>query len=128
MVSWFCKKKKASQRIRCIKDSVFSISRITAPLRVERSINLFYSSSRSFYFSFHHASRALSRMSYQVKDFSYSTKNIPLASKSKYLQILIEKTESLIHRMRWKTFFFLYHTVKITTNRNTEKPLYNRRF
>ena len=46
-------------------------------------------------------------MNYQVKDFSYSTKNIPLASKSKYLQTLIEKTESLIHRMRWKAFFFL---------------------
>ena len=46
-------------------------------------------------------------MNYQVKDFSYSTKNIPLASKSKYLQTLIAKTESLIHRMRWKAFFFL---------------------
>ena len=48
-------------------------------------------------------------MNYQVKDFSYSTKNIPLASKSKYLQTLIEKTESLIHRMRWKAFFFLHN-------------------
>ena len=46
-------------------------------------------------------------MNYQVKDFGYSTKNILLASKSKYLQTLIEKTESLIHRMRWKAFFFL---------------------
>ena len=59
-------------------------------------------------------------MNYQVKDFSYSTKNIPLASKSKYLQTLIEKTESLIHRMRWKAFFFLHNH---DTNSN-EKETY----
>ena len=52
-------------------------------------------------------SRALSRMNFPVKDFGYSTKNIPLASKSSFLQNLIGKTESLIHRMRWKALFFL---------------------
>ena len=46
-------------------------------------------------------------MNFQVKDFEYSTKNIPLASKTAYLQALIAKTESLIQRMRWKAFFFL---------------------
>ena len=46
-------------------------------------------------------------MNFQVKDFEYSTKNIPLASKNAYLQVLIAKTESLIQRMRWKAFFFL---------------------
>ena len=46
-------------------------------------------------------------MNYQVTDFGYSTKNIPLASKSKYLQTLIDRTQSLKHRMRWKAFFFL---------------------
>ena len=59
-------------------------------------------------------------MNYQAKDFSYSTKNIPLASKSKYLQTLIKKTESLIHRMRWKAFFFLHNH---DTNSN-EKETY----
>ena len=59
-------------------------------------------------------------MNYQVKDFSYSTKNIPLASKSKYLQTLIEKTESLIHRMCWKAFFFSHNH---DTNSN-EKETY----
>jgi len=46
-------------------------------------------------------------MNFQVKDFEYSTKNIPLANKNTFLQKLIEKTESLIQRMRWKAFFFL---------------------
>lgn len=46
-------------------------------------------------------------MNFQVKDFEYSTKNIPLASKNTFFQRLIEKTESLIQRMRWKAFFFL---------------------
>ena len=46
-------------------------------------------------------------MNFQVKDFEYSTKNIPLASKNAYLQVLIAKTESLIQRMRCKAFFFL---------------------
>lgn len=46
-------------------------------------------------------------MNFQVKDFEYSTKNIPLAPKNAYLQALIAKTESLIQRMRWKAFFFL---------------------
>jgi len=58
-------------------------------------------------------------MNYQVKDFGYSTKNIPLASKSKYLQTLIEKTESLIHRMRWKAFFFLRNQDIATTDKET---------
>ena len=46
-------------------------------------------------------------MNFQVKDFEHSTKNIPLASKNTFLQRLIEKTESLIQRMRWRAFFFL---------------------
>ena len=59
-------------------------------------------------------------MNCQVKDFSYSTKNIPLASKSKYLLTLIEKTESLIHRMHWRAFFILQNH---NTNSN-EKGTY----
>ena len=39
--------------------------------------------------------------------FDYSTKNIPNASRSAYLKWLIEKTELLLKRVRWKSFFFL---------------------
>ena len=46
-------------------------------------------------------------MNGQVKDYEYSTKNIPLASKNAYLQVPSAKTESLIQRMHWKAFFFL---------------------
>ena len=54
-------------------------------------------------------------MNFRVKDFEYSTKNIPLASKNTYLQALIGKTESLIQRMRWKAFFFLNKNTNDTT-------------
>ena len=37
----------------------------------------------------------------------YSTKNIPLPSRSDYLHRLIEKTEQFLRRMRWKAHFFL---------------------
>ena len=39
-------------------------------------------------------------------NFSYSTKNIPVAPKSSYLKCLIDKTESFIRRLRWKCFFY----------------------
>ena len=58
-------------------------------------------------------------MNLQVKDFEYSTKNIPLASKSTFLQKLIEKTESLIQRMRWKAFFFLNNQDTDDTTKET---------
>ena len=38
--------------------------------------------------------------------FNYSMKNIPIPPRNSYLKKLIEKTESLIKRMRWKAFFF----------------------
>ena len=38
--------------------------------------------------------------------FKYSMKNIPIPSRNSYLKKLIEKTESVIKRMRWKAFFF----------------------
>ena len=34
-------------------------------------------------------------------NISYSTKNIPLQSRSDYLQRLIEKTEQFLRRIRW---------------------------
>ena len=40
-------------------------------------------------------------------NLGYSTKNIPLASNKSYKIKLIEKTEALIKRMRWKAIFFL---------------------
>ena len=56
-------------------------------------------------------------MNFQVKDFQYSTKNIPLACKTAFRQRLIAKTESLIQRTRWKAFFFLNtNTDDATTN------------
>ena len=33
-------------------------------------------------------------------------KNIPIPPRNSYLKKLIEKTESVIKRMRWKAFFF----------------------
>ena len=39
--------------------------------------------------------------------FDYSTKNIPLPSEQDYNRKLIEKTEHLCRRMRWKAYFFL---------------------
>ena len=39
--------------------------------------------------------------------FDHSTKNIPLPSEKDYKRTLIEKTEHLCRRMRWKAFFYL---------------------
>ena len=39
--------------------------------------------------------------------FDHSTKDIPLPSEPEYKRKLIEKTEHLCKRMRWKAFFFL---------------------
>ena len=39
--------------------------------------------------------------------FDYSTKNIPLPSESDYNRKLIDKTEHLCRRMRWKAYFYL---------------------
>ena len=37
----------------------------------------------------------------------YSRKNIPIPAADEYRRKLIEMTESVIKRMRWKAFFFL---------------------
>ena len=42
--------------------------------------------------------------------FDHSTRNIPLPSENDYKRTLIEKTEMLRRRMRWKAFFFLNPT------------------
>ena len=39
--------------------------------------------------------------------FSYSTKNIPVASRKQYIRQLIDKTEQFLCRMRWKAYHFL---------------------
>ena len=39
-------------------------------------------------------------------NFQYSTKNIPIASKTTYKKSFIEKTENFLKRMRWKAFYF----------------------
>ena len=35
-------------------------------------------------------------------------KNIGIPAKNQYLRSLINKTENVVHRMRWKAHFFLY--------------------
>ena len=40
------------------------------------------------------------------KSLDYSPKNMPIPGKDSYLKALIDKTENLIRRMRWKVFFF----------------------
>ena len=40
------------------------------------------------------------------KNLGYSSKNIPIPSRSAYLKMLMEKVESFIKRMRWKAYFF----------------------
>lgn len=44
--------------------------------------------------------------------FEYSTLNIPIPSEKDYLRKLIEKTEHLCRRMRWKAYFFLNPNAK----------------
>ena len=37
----------------------------------------------------------------------YSTKNIPTCSQKKYIKAFINKTETFVKNLRWRTFFFL---------------------
>ena len=45
-------------------------------------------------------------------------KNIPIPNNREYTKRLIEKTESVIKRMRWKAFFYL-HPENSTTQKET---------
>lgn len=47
-------------------------------------------------------------------------KNIPIPSRSTYIKKLIEKTESVIKRIRWKAFFFEQNKVKNKTSRDID--------
>ena len=52
---------------------------------------------------------------------SHSFKDIPIPPKKEYLIRLLEKTENLIERMRWKAFFYLQPkdpTKKMNTKNN----------
>ena len=40
-------------------------------------------------------------------NLGYSTKNIPLPSRSEYMKRFIEKTEHFVRRLRWKAYHFL---------------------
>ena len=40
-------------------------------------------------------------------NLGYSTKNMPLPSKSEYMKRFIQKTEHFLRRMRWKAYYFL---------------------
>ena len=48
-------------------------------------------------------------------------KNIPIPSRNTYIKKLIEKTESVIKRIRWKAFFFEQNKDKNKTNRDSDK-------
>lgn len=47
-------------------------------------------------------------------NLGYSTKNIPLTSKSEYMKNFIEKTEHFLRRMHWKAYHFLNPTESLT--------------
>ena len=47
-------------------------------------------------------------------NLGYSTKNIPLPSRSEYVKNFIEKTEHFLRRMRWKAYHFLNPTESTT--------------
>ena len=51
-------------------------------------------------------------------NFGYSMKNIPLPSNKEYTKRLIDKTESVIKRMRWKAYFYLHPEKKSDQNEN----------
>ena len=56
-------------------------------------------------------------------NLNYSLKNIPILIKSSYQLKLIDKIESVIKRMKWKTLFFLRgnsNTNKAKNNDTTE--------
>ena len=61
----------------------------------------------------------------EATQFGYSTKNIPIPSENDYKKTLIEKTEHLCKRMRWKAHFFLNpenkHDKKETYGFNSKK-------
>ena len=45
-------------------------------------------------------------MIFDKVNLGYSTKNIPIPNKNRYLKEMISKLESFIKRLRWKAFFF----------------------
>ena len=51
-------------------------------------------------------------------DFGYSLKNVPLPSKDSYKYKLIENTEQLLKRMRWKAFFYDRDNTSKYNNKN----------
>ena len=51
-------------------------------------------------------------------NLGYSTKNIPVAPNNEYLKRLIEMTEHLTRRMRWKAFFHLNPDARTNNQQN----------
>jgi len=51
-------------------------------------------------------------------NYNYSLKNIPIQSKNSYTKSMINKTESLVKRMRWKAFFHDNPTPDTNQQRN----------
>ena len=58
---------------------------------------------------------------------NYSLKNIPIPSNRLYLKRLIEMTESVLKRMRWRAFFFLRRDNEEVEQREEEYYGFNSR-
>ena len=54
----------------------------------------------------------MNNLAMEQKNFHYSMKNIPLASKAQYTKKLIEKVSNVITRMRWAAIHYLKPTKK----------------
>ena len=82
---------------------IYSQSSQTSLTDCFTSINYFYMNVlRKFN---HFFSKTELKMQLQQRQFDYSLKNIPIASKATHMKSFISKLESFIRRIRWKAFF-----------------------
>ena len=51
----------------------------------------------------------------ELKVVDYSLKNCPIPSLNSYLKLLIDKTESFLRRLRWRT---IYHKKRVEERKN----------
>lgn len=58
------------------------------------------------------------KMDFQKINFGYSTKNIPIPSEKNYLKCLINKTDTFLRNIRWRTLFFLNPETKTEVKEN----------
>ena len=63
----------------------------------------------------------------ELYKLGYSKKNIPIPPQREYMKNLLEKTEVLIKRMRWKAYFYLNKDSLENTKRDEHYRLKSRR-